>query len=141
MTDHLTLMLPIIWAITSTLIGMLLYRSSNALFEQESVDKQRTRRIRLAGSVVIAVVAFIGMQRATPKERLGGIHADSVCIPDTRMLELERIIRDIDRLKLEIDGCFASEDYALCTTRLQTMHTAITDLRQFLISTKPPTEN
>ncbi|ESZ56002.1 hypothetical protein X727_33005 [Mesorhizobium sp. L103C119B0] len=68
--EILKLLLPVFWAVVSTGVGVILYRTSSALFESKQLKDGTTRRLRLAGSVTIAALAFLGMWYATPRESL-----------------------------------------------------------------------
>jgi hypothetical protein len=95
MLEVLTLVLPVVWAIAATVVGLILYKTSAALFESKTTDKTRSKRIRLTGSVTIAALSFVGMWYATPSERLKS--AD--------MATLRAIAADIDRESLEMAAC------------------------------------
>jgi hypothetical protein len=98
MMELLTLVLPVFWAIVATTIGLILYRSSASFFVSEARGQRSTRKLRLAGSVVIAGLAFYSMQQATPTERL----------KSDQSAELTRLAVDIDQHVLELSACFAT---------------------------------
>src|SRR4051794_14213358 len=62
--------LPVMWAIVATAIGVILYKSSDAFFEQVNTGKGTKRQLKLAGSITIAAVAFYGMYYVTPRAAL-----------------------------------------------------------------------
>lgn len=117
--DLVTLLLPVLWAIISAAIAMMLYRTSEALFESVEKSKTRTRRIRLAGSVAIAALAFYGMSKYTPSSRLTW---------DTRGLVAG--LNEIDRAALDAQGALAVNDIQSCGSALRRLQHAATQLRQ-----------
>ena len=108
--SYITLMLPVIWAVVATGIGLLLYKSSRAVFE-DSAQRQglRNRRIRLTGSIVIAAIAFLGMERSTPRERLYELPVGSLIVQRSAIQEMYENAVEIDRLSLELAGTLARE--------------------------------
>ena len=67
--DLVSDLLPIVWAVVATMIGVVLYKSSQAVVESSRQSAKTKQRIRLAGSVAIAAVAFWGMFYATMQRR------------------------------------------------------------------------
>jgi hypothetical protein len=118
-TDLVTLLLPVLWAIISAAIALVLYRTSEALFESVERSKTRTRRIRLAGSVAIAALAFYGMSKYTPSSRLTW---------DTRGIVTG--LNEIDRDVLDAQGALAANDIQTCGSALRRLQHAAAQLRQ-----------
>ena len=58
----LQILIPVVWAVVATLVGLALYRTSEAMVQ--------VRAARVAGSAAIAVLAFYGLYRATPASLL-----------------------------------------------------------------------
>ena len=59
--------LPLLWIATATAVALLLYRTSEALVEHKlKTADGGTRRVRLVGSVAIAVVVFVLLWKASP---------------------------------------------------------------------------
>lgn len=65
MERYVIIALPIIWAVVSTVIALILYKSSDALFEQRFPVKSERRRVKLVGSIVIAAIVFLGLAKFT----------------------------------------------------------------------------
>ncbi len=100
------LWLPVSWAIVATAIGLLLYRSSTAMFEERAASKERSRRIRLTGSVTIASLAFAGMWYATSGFVDRHEHSRAVTL-------YERAIQ-VDHLTLEAAAAASANDLVRC---------------------------
>ena len=72
--------LPVIWALVATGIALALYKTSAALFDGTEGGTTSTKRLRLAGSVVIAALAFLGLKMSTPRSNLTQVPSDSVIV-------------------------------------------------------------
>lgn len=110
--DTLTLLLPVIWAVVSTAIGLILYRSSEAMFEASHLSDGGKKRIRLTGSVVIAALAFYGMKLATPQSRLEPLPPGAIVVSQDRFHSLLASAERTDRLSLELSGALEANDLA-----------------------------
>src|SRR5215467_11904438 len=111
---HVGAFLPVAWAIVATIIGLVLYKSSEALFEQTRRSSGETRRIRLVGSVVIAAVAFGGMKYSTPSAVLDPYPADSLLISKAKIqMLLDQSSRVEDSL-LPLGACLSLEAGKQC---------------------------
>jgi hypothetical protein len=118
MMDMITLVLPVIWAIVATIIGIVLYRTSSALFHSVERSKTRTRTIRLTGSVAIAAFAFFAMKLATPTERLR-----------TTNTVVASQIGEIERATLEAQAALTNDDPSTCRAALTRITAATTAVR------------
>ncbi|MCF6368345.1 hypothetical protein [Rhizobium halophilum] len=65
MRDLLPVFLPVIWLLVATIVALILYRTSETLFEERAAKSTQGRRVRLTGSVVIAALAFYGLKTST----------------------------------------------------------------------------
>jgi hypothetical protein len=65
-STYVLYVLPVLWIAAATVVALLLYRTSEALVEQNSGAQGGGRRVRLVGSVAIAVVVFVLLWRASP---------------------------------------------------------------------------
>lgn len=65
--ETLLLVLPTIEACVAAAIALLLYRSSKALVEAESIGGVPVKGMRVAGSAAIFVIALMLMLSATPR--------------------------------------------------------------------------
>src|SRR5580700_9207361 len=100
MSDTLTLVLPILWVLVATFVGLVLYKSSSAIF--------RGKGLRLTGSVVIAGLAFYGMLRATPSGRLQPVQPGRSLVSSNDLERALQMSQQLDRQVLELQGCAAT---------------------------------
>jgi hypothetical protein len=56
--ETLRLLLPVVWSVISTVVGLTLYRTTTARLKSKSMA--------IAGSALIAAACFFGLDRATP---------------------------------------------------------------------------
>jgi len=63
---YLPYFLPILWIAAATVVALLLYRTSKAFVEHRTTSGPETRRVRLVGSIAIALVVFVVLWRASP---------------------------------------------------------------------------
>jgi hypothetical protein len=119
--EAITLFLPVIWAIVATALGIILYRTSAALFEDQRRSRTQTRTLRLTGSVVIAGIAFLGIRGATPADRLAMPRA-----------ALRAELDEIDRSILEAQAALTNEDPSGCKIALLRLSQTAARLRQTL---------
>jgi hypothetical protein len=112
----LRVLLPVIWAIVSTIIALLLYKTSKALFvsdEKRSENENKVRRrLSLAGSVVIAGIAFVGMKYATP---IGNITESGVDRIST--VQAKACAKSFERLKTSLEVPGSSHDDTIVAMR------------------------
>lgn len=64
--DYLLYLFPLLWIAAATIVALLLYKTSEALVEHRSGAEGDKKRVRLVGSVAIAVVIFFLLWKATP---------------------------------------------------------------------------
>ncbi len=119
--DLIILFIPVIWAIVSALIGLILYKSSKAFFTLNHSNRQ----IRLVGSVVIAALAFWGIKNATPKNRLESSFEKT--INDSYILATE-----IERECLGLDACLKARNPEACDRQAEVIKSKATQLRNKL---------
>jgi hypothetical protein len=120
------LLLPVLWASLATIIGLVLYKSSEALFEQENVKDSSTRRIRLVGSVVIAGAAFGAMYWATPRSSLELKQKDAKCASSSRVDRLTQDWTDLRQKVLDLQACLASQEIQTCQAKSQDLQANVT---------------
>jgi hypothetical protein len=112
----LLLLLPILWALVGTGVGLLLYKTSAALFESTERSETKTKRIRATGSVVIAGAAFCGMWRATPSDLA------------QQASKLGEQAREVDRASLAVAACDASACQQACSREVTDLRAKTTEL-------------
>jgi len=83
MMELLTQLLPVVWILVATAVGLVLYRSSEALVEDMVSEKTRRQRVRLTGAFAIAIVSFFAMKSATPDSRLQLLPVGKVVVDES----------------------------------------------------------
>jgi len=81
--ELLTLLLPVVWILVATAVGLVLYRSSEALVEDMVSEKTRRQRVRLTGAFAIAIVSFFAMKLSTPDSRLQLLPVGKVVVDES----------------------------------------------------------
>ncbi|TAT71063.1 hypothetical protein [Rhizobium ruizarguesonis] len=117
-------LIPVAWIVVSTIVGLVLYRSSKAFFTQK--DPQNSRQIRLTGSVVIAALAFIALWKTTPNEMLVGMSEGKRLIAQD---EISRAIRSTEQVVATFDRlvvCRKLSDLNQCDIDLERVKNALT---------------
>ena len=117
--EYIILLLPVIWATTATIIGLLLYKSSKAFFSNELKNGATSKRIRLVGSVVIAAAAFLGMKISTPSASLDLQDEDEIQLNKSEMNQLVKNFKKLDRALMEGMGCYSAIDSSYCLLKLE----------------------
>lgn len=115
--------LPILWTIVSTIVSLILYKSSSAFFESKRSREGETRRIRLVGSIVIAALVFLALWRATPAVKPTPLEAFRPRIEEVG----ERAENVRQRLNL-LKACAAMTAVSQCARELDALDTAVADL-------------
>ena len=107
--EVIVLLLPVIWALVATGIGLVLYRSSRALFSSQE-SSATAKKIRLTGSVVIAALFFLLIRQATPSGNLTSIPKGSVILSADRAAQLSRLGEQIEAEAVEFNACLSALD-------------------------------
>ena len=116
----LPIFLPILWAIVATVIALVLYKTSKALFESNDIPQLSAKRMRLTGSVVIAALAFLGMKWATPDSLLEAADAHSKLIPRQLLLDQLDAVKDTESALVELSACAEmGGSFLACTDQLR----------------------
>ncbi|MHC8349762.1 hypothetical protein ACYZT7_10365 [Pseudomonas sp. RT4P38] len=116
------LLLPVAWALVSAAIGVFLYKSSNALFEQLDVSQGKKRTFRLTGSILIAAITFYGIKTSTPSQNLITNNPGMIQIPLTDLRALESNSNENKDDLLLLESCLELDQSGNCRdqlTRLQ----------------------
>jgi hypothetical protein len=132
-------LLPILWAAISTVIALLLYRTSSAFFEQEAKAADGTRRIRLVGSVVIAAVVFVGLWRVTPAAVLTGAGRDQVAFGAQELRDLQATTGVMGDAVTRLEACDATQAVGGdCAEALHVVRTSLDAVQAKLAGLAPP---
>jgi hypothetical protein len=103
--ELIRLLLPVIWAIVSTAIGLILYRTSSAFFEDTQQTQGSKRKIRIVGSICIAALAYIGLWRATPTSLQVGVPLDSQLVRQVDIHAAGESIQEAAAAVTRLEGC------------------------------------
>jgi hypothetical protein len=118
---YLRYVLPIFWIVIATIVALLLYRTSSAVVENVVHEEKAQKRVRLVGSVAIAVVVFVLLWRATPSVNVA---------PDDRIVEAAELRRlasakqEYDLALNRLDACSRITVVAQCGAELTEMRGA-----------------
>jgi hypothetical protein len=115
------LFLPVIWALVGTLIGLVLYRSSSAFFEQVKRKNGAVRKVRLVGSICIAAVVYLGLWRATPTSLQTGVPDDSKLVPKQELRAAVEALEQAVAAVSSVEGCAAAAAASKCQSELATL--------------------
>lgn len=123
--EYVILLLPVAWALVSAVIGVFLYKSSNALFEQLDVSQGKKRTFRLTGSILIAAVTFYGIKSSTPSQNLitNSPNMIQISITDLRSLQSKSNENKDDLLLLE--SCLELDQSGNCKDQLTRLQSRI----------------
>ena len=119
MEFYLKTRLPVVWAIVATVIALTLYRTSAALFDGTRRSSTETKRLRLAGSVVIAALAFLGMKLATPSANLKEISEGTVLVRGELIGDVRDAVEDLSAATDALEGCHLIAAAGQCSAELQ----------------------
>jgi hypothetical protein len=124
--DLLRVFLPVIWAFASTLMGLVLYRSSAALFEQTKKKDGEVRRIRLVGSIVIAAVIYLGLWKATPVDTLMIVPSGSKMLRASDLHDMVEQLREADAAFSSLEACMAITPPSQCRAEVDILRGRVT---------------
>jgi hypothetical protein len=125
--ELIRLFLPVIWAFTGTIIGLVLYRSSAAFFEQTKRKEGEVRRIRLVGSICIAGVVFLGLWNATPASIQKGVPDDAKLVRRVEVQAAAESLEQANAAATALIACATITPPAQCRAELQEVLTRIGD--------------
>jgi hypothetical protein len=98
-----------------TVIGLVLYKSSGALFEQRTHKEGGVRRIWLVGSVCIAALAFFGLRQSTPAELLTGVPSSSKVVSITELRAAREALEQANAAIVRLKACVSVTPASNCT--------------------------
>jgi hypothetical protein len=91
-------LLPVVWALIATAIGLVLYRTSRAVVVSS--------KIRLGGAAAIAAVAFMAISHAT--------YQGSIPVREGELRELQSSAREAATKAMELEACLATPPHSGC---------------------------
>lgn len=127
--DYVVLLLPVAWALVATLIGIVLYRSSDAFFEQFSASKGQKRTLRLTGSIVIAALAFYGMKISTPEQNLVANAPGMLQVSSTELRSMENKVDENINDLIVLESCLELDQSGNCRNQLLLLHSRLRELK------------
>jgi hypothetical protein len=133
--ELLRALLPVLWAVVSTFIGLVLYRSSAAFFEQTRQKPGSTRKIRLVGSICIAAIAFYGLRESTPTALLTGVPKDSQLIRSSDLQGIVEAAEQADSALLKLTACANITQPSQCQAELSAVRDRISQVRDLTRAT------
>ena len=128
--NYITLLLPIIWAVISAIIALLLYKTSDAFFDSTKLKGDKRYKIRVVGSILIAGAVFYALKVSTPEARLEAIDPEIRLVEKLTLKQLDNEIYGIDRISLELSGCIAVNDSIQCKKRIEELRIKISVIKK-----------
>lgn len=128
--NYIPLILPIVWAIVATIVALTLYRTSQAVFEQEDIRETSRRKLRLVGSVVIAALVFWGLAHYTPMENYSKLDKGQVRIDRALLLAHQIRVRDLNVSNEDLFGCASITAVRECSSHLDELRTRSKELQE-----------
>lgn len=101
----LVILLPVLWAIVSCGIALVLYKTSKSVFEGDSLLGVPAKKIRLTGSVVIAVIVFLLIKQATPRENLLALPKGSAILTQDQKRNVIGQSQELEAVLMDLNGC------------------------------------
>ena len=123
--EYVVLLLPVAWALVSAIIGVLLYKSSDALFEQITASRGQKRTFRLTGSIVIAAVAFYGIKSSTPSQNLLTNDPGMIQVSATELRALQNRLSENKNDLIILESCLELDQSGSCRDQLTRLQSRI----------------
>lgn len=124
--------IPLLWALVSAALALLLYKTSNGLFEQVSSDREQTRRIRLVGSIVLAAAIFVALKWATPEAIVTGQLRGSAIIPKSKLHSSAGAMQGLRNSFDRLEACASISTMQDCRSEIDSVRSSITSLESAL---------
>ena len=128
--DSYAVLLPLAWLAAATGAALLLYRSSSALFDGDSIGPVKAKRIRLTGSVVIAALAYIGMWQATSRLGLLAAGPDRLVVGQQDAMSMVKAALEHEEHMVEVSGCAEAIATIACRETIATARRSARELRE-----------
>lgn len=117
--ELIRLLLPVIWAIVSTLIGLILYKTSSAFFEESRQNEGFKRKMRLMGSVVIAALTYLALWQSTPTALQLGVPDDSMIVRRADIAASSEDVKEAAAAIIHLVGCTEITSAAQCASEIE----------------------
>jgi hypothetical protein len=118
MREYLVILLPVVWLLGATIVGLILYKSSEAFFEKRGQSANHQKRIRIAGSALIAAIAFLGLRESTPVDTLRVNTPGTSLVRDADLMALVRTLQRIEDQLVVLRSCIAIDQRGTCGDQL-----------------------
>lgn len=125
--ELIRLLLPVIWAVVSTLIGLILYKTSSAFFEESHQREGFKRKIRLMGSVVIAALTYLALWQSTPSSLQLGVPDDSITVRSTDIAAASEDVKEAAAAIIHLVGCTEITSAAQCVREIELVSDRISE--------------
>jgi hypothetical protein len=132
MNDIYRTLIPVLWAIVSAAIGLILYKSSSAFFERRDTKEGGVRRIRLVGSVVIAALVFIGLRQSTPTELMLGRPAGSAVVLVRDIQSTKQFLEEANSATNDLLGCATVSPASQCIGQIEAVRSKLNSAKNNL---------
>lgn len=137
MKEFIPVLLPIIWAIVATIIGLILYRSSEAFFEQSRSGDGNKRRIRIVGSITISALVYLGLWNATPESAAAGFGSEVFVISKNDFNSAITILNEATAAISRIEACTTVTSLSGCGNEISTARNRHDEALRRLNSLRP----
>jgi hypothetical protein len=121
-------LIPVVWAIVSSALALVLYKTSSALFEQ----KTDVQRLQLVGSIVIAGAIFGALRWATPTSLVTGTPRDSVIVSKKSLAAIASTIQETKNAIDRLSACTAIAPPQECRAEMEVLRRLVDSLGETL---------
>jgi hypothetical protein len=128
--EYIKLFLPIGWVVVSSVVGVLLYRTSDAFFDSLSKDDTSRKRLKLTGSIVIAAVTFFGIYYVTPRGALDPMPSGMQYVSTVALQRFTDNVGAVQDKMLSLSGCLSISPPKDCAGQLQDVQSSVGSLEQ-----------
>ncbi len=125
MNEYIFIIAPIVWACVSTILSLVLYKTSESFFEEERKTDGAIRRIRLVGSTVIAALIFLGLAKYTSMEAMRGIASGLVRIPSHQISQIQDSVTNLVDSKQKLAMCVELSALNECQLEIKSVYMEI----------------
>lgn len=133
MRDLLLYGLPVVWAGVATVITLILYKSSEAVFSGDSLFGMPTKGLRLGGSIVIFAVIVVLLQKVTADNAALRADPSRAQVDRADLREMQRLAEAVELTSSDAHSCKQlGTPLAQCGADLAALHENARRLREML---------
>lgn len=129
MERTIILLLPVTWAAIAAVIGLMLYKSSEAIFENLQVKSGQKKTFRVAGSALIAGLAFYLIREATPVQNLYLDSRGIVSVSTESLKYVRGSLDDMSKALIESEACMELDQVGGCKSKISDVQRKSRNLR------------